>query len=316
MTPEVSLVIVSYKCKDQVIACIESVREHTHDASTEIIVVDNDSGDDTVRVLAERYPGIVLVPLEENIGFGRGCNEGANKAQGRYLLFLNPDATILPGAVDNLVAFAKRTPEALIWGGVTVNDSADMKIASCWRFPTLWSTFCISAGLPGLFPDSAIFNYEGYGGWDRRDEREVEIVSGCFFLIDMSLWRLLKGFDPDYFLYNEEADLCLRAIQNGAHPRICPEARVIHAGGGTSSLKSDRLVMLFKGKITFMTKHWPEWRLALGKLFLCAWPFSRLVAFSLANLVLRTPRIADKGRVWWEVWHRRKDWIGGYPAHE
>src|SRR5690606_28786133 len=136
-----------------------------------------------------------------NHGFAKGNNIAAARARGEYLLLLNPDTVVRDGAIDRLMAFAEREPRARIWGGRTLFADGSLNTSSCWRRMSLWNIFCRTAGLTGVFPRSALFNSEAYGGWDRGTERQVDIVSGCFFLIARADWKRLGGFDPVFAMY-------------------------------------------------------------------------------------------------------------------
>ena len=101
-------------------------------------------------------------------------------------------------------------------------------------------------------PNSALFNPEAFGGWDRSSVRNVDIVSGCFFLINRTLWDRLGGFDPAFFMYGEEADLCLRARKLGARPIVSPSATIVHYGGASTSSTLKQRMLLLKAKATLM----------------------------------------------------------------
>ena len=125
---------------------------------------------------------------------------------------------MLDGAIDKLVAFARRTPAAGIWGGRTLNADLSLNPMSVFGDQTLWSLFCRATGLTVAFRNSPLFNSEHYGGWARDSERDVEVVQGSFFLIPRRLWDELGGFDLSFVMYGEEADLCRRARARGAQP--------------------------------------------------------------------------------------------------
>ena len=188
------------------------------------------------------------------------------RPSGEFLLLLNPDTVLLDDAVEGILTFARNRPEARIWGGRTLFADGSLNPTSCWRDPTLWSLLCQITGLNKIFPGSELFNPEPYGNWDRSSEREVEMVTGCFFLIRREFWNELGGFDPDYFIYAEEADLCHRARLRGARPAVTPDVAIVHHGGGSQKQRGPRIVRLFRGKATFIRKHWsaPKRRVNLG----------------------------------------------------
>ena len=148
---------------------------------------------------------------------------------------------VLDGAIDRLLDFAKAQPEARIWGGRTFFGDMALNPTSCWRRMSLWNIFCRTTGLTRIFPKSGLFNSESFGGWDRSSERQVDIVSGCFFLMRRADWQAMGGFDDRFVMYGEEADLCLRAARTlGARPRVTPLARLIHYGGASEKVAADK----------------------------------------------------------------------------
>jgi len=312
--PAVSIIIVSYNCKRLILQCIDSICRETTRTDFEIIVVDNASVDGTPEALSQVFPQVRLVRLPENVGFGRGCNAGAAQAAGNWILLLNPDAIVLPDAIDRLLRFAQDHPDAGIWGGHIVNPDGSIANGSCWRFPSLWSTFCTVAGLARAFPRSDFFNRESYGGWQHDSIRQVDVICGCLLLISRTLWGRLEGFDPVYFMYSEEVDLCLRAQALGARPLVSPDVGVVHYVGGTQAVPTDRLVLRFKGQITYMLRHWSPWRRQLGKLLLLCLPLSRYLSFRLLASLPGGRKALPKAQAWRDVWHRRDVWLPGYPG--
>ena len=246
----------------------------------------------------------MALPAESNLA--------ASRARGEYLLLLNPDTLILDGAVDRLLAFARRRPEARIWGGRTLFADHSLNPASCWRRVSLWNIFCRSSGLTGLFPGSALFNSEAYGGWDRGSERQVDIITGCFLLIARRDWERLGGFDRTFFMYGEEADMCLRAARElGAAPRVTPEAAIVHYGGASERVRADKMVRLLSAKSELVRRHVPAWQRPLALALFRLWPLSRRAALSvLARAGIR--RGGESREVWQEVWTRRAEWQDGF----
>lgn len=306
-SPRVSILVISYNTRELTLDCLRSVQVETT-VPHEVIVVDNVSSDGSAAAIAAAFPGLTLLAESENHGFAKGNNIAASRARGEYILLLNPDTVVLDHAIDHLVAFAEQNPEARIWGGRTRFADGSLNPSSCWRKMGLWAIFCRSTGLTGLFPRSEVFNPEAYGGWDRGSERQVDIVSGCFFLIRRADWEALGGFDPTFFMYGEEADLCLRAAREmKARPRVTPSATIIHHGGASEKVRTDKMVRLLAAKSTLIRRHYPRWLQPTAQWGFRLWPWSRALAFS----VLR--READNARVWKEVWNRRGEWRDGFP---
>lgn len=311
--PELSILIVSYNTREMTLEAIRSARAETR-TPHEIIVIDNASSDGSAEAIAEAFPDVRLMAETENHGFARANNLAAREAQGRYLLLLNPDTVVLDGAIDRLLAFAKARPEARIWGGQTLFADGSLNPTSCWGDMTPWSLFCRTAGLTQLFPDSVWINPETYGRWRRDTERQVDIVTGCFLLMEKAFWERLGGFDETFVMYGEEVDLCLRARAHGARPRFTPEARIVHYAGASQSVHPDKMVRVMRGKATLIERHMQGMRLALGRTFFRAWPWTRMVGFGLAARLSGSERQRETARHWREVWSRRGEWHEGWQG--
>jgi hypothetical protein len=158
----------------------------------EMIVVDNASPDGSAAAIAaafppETHPNLHFMAETENHGFAKANNIAARHARGDYILLLNPDTVVLNAAIDKLVAFAEATPQARIWGGRTLFGDRSLNPTNCWRRMSLWGLACQVLGVNSILRGSERFNPEGYGGWKRDRVRAVDIVTGCFFLIDRAV---------------------------------------------------------------------------------------------------------------------------------
>jgi GT2 family glycosyltransferase len=314
--PVVSVLVISYNTRDMTLECLRSL-EATTRTPHEVIVLDNASSDGSADAIAatfppEECPHIRLIRSEKNLGFAGGNNAAALHASGCYILLLNPDTVVLEGAVDNLLAFAREVPHAKIWGGRTLFPDGRLNPSSCWQRMTLWNVFCRTSGLASLFPNSRLFNPESYPGWDRDSVRAVDLVTGCLLLIERDFWNELGGFDLDYFMYGEEADLCMRAQKAGAGPYITPEATIVHYGEASMPERSEKMSLLLKGKIELAKRHFPNWQRPLGIGLLRLWPLTRVVTCRIGRLVSKNPNIEKAHDLWSAVWARRTFWSDGY----
>ena len=303
--PALTIIVVSYNTREMTLDCLRSVRDQTR-TPHEVIVVDNASADGSAEAIAAEFPYLRLMAETKNHGFARANNLAAKHARGEHLLLLNPDTVVLDGAVDRLLAFARANPEAKIWGGRTLNADMTLNPTSCWRRMTLWNVFCRTSGLSGVFSGSERFNGEAYGGWKRDTVREVDIITGCFLMIPRDFWRALGGFDLTYFMYGEEADLCLRAARLGARPLFTPDAEIIHYDGASDTVRTDRMVRVLRAKAQVIRDHFPGHLRPAGLTLFRFWPFSRWLAASVAGP-------APRARRWGEIWERRAEWQAGFP---
>jgi len=311
--PDLSVLVVSYNTRTITIDCLASLRDHAAGVDYELIVVDNASSDGSAAAISAAHPKACLIQLDENIGFGRANNLAARKARGRYLLLLNPDTVVRENAIQALLSFAKELPKARIWGGRTLFADGRLNPTSCWRAASLWTMICQALGLSRVFQNSALFNPETYGGWRRDTVREVDIVTGCFLLIERAFWEELRGFDPEYFIYGEEADLCLRARRLGARPAMTPAAEIVHLGGASEPARSSKLIRLFKGKVTLMRKHWSESAQMAGMALFRLTVLIRVICYGLGARLTGREGLVRQAADWGDVWLARSEWLRGYP---
>jgi len=305
--PDVSVVIVSYNTSELTRRCLRRLEEsRTEDVRFDITVVDNASADDSADDIARDFPDVRLIRLTENVGWGRAINRGAVASTGTYVLALNPDADPVGPTVATLFRFAQRHPEHRIYTARTLHADGTDDMYCCWGLPTLRGYLGFATGLSSAFPNSSWTNPEGLPGYDRLSVREVPAVSGCCMLVERRLFNRLGGFDPVYFLYSDDIDLCTRAVELGARPVVVPEAAVVHVGGASSSSEGQRIKIL-RGKATYVRRHWsrPRARIALG--LLAAGVGLRAVGKAVLG------RDRARGVDWATVWRERRVWTAGWP---
>ena len=124
--------------------------------------------------------------------------------------------------------------------------------------------------------------------------------------------RRLGGFDAKFFMYGEEADLCLRAAQLGARPLVTPDATIVHYGGASERVRSEMMIKLLAGKAELIKRHWPATTQRLGLVLLSLWPWTRAVALGLAGRMLSRPGLAEQAATWRTIWGARERWRYGY----
>jgi N-acetylglucosaminyl-diphospho-decaprenol L-rhamnosyltransferase len=305
--PNVSILVVSYNTKELTLACLESIRRTAGDVAHEVLVVDNASQDGSAAAIARGFPEVTCIELQENTGFARANNLAAQRARGRWLLLLNPDTLVLEGSLASLLAFAAAHPETRIFGGRTLFPDGTLNPTSCWRAPNAWSMFCLGSGLASLLRRHPWFDPESMGAWARDSEREVDIVSGCLLLIRRDLWESLGGFDEGFFMYGEDFDLCLRARRAGERCRISPRAVVIHYGGASERIRSQKMVSLFRTRARLYGKHASPLLARFGVAMLDLWALSRFLAFTVLAGIGRD-RARESRAAWGSIWARRDEW--------
>jgi GT2 family glycosyltransferase len=303
--------LVNWNTRDMTLECLRSIYAETTETHFEVIVVDNGSHDGSAEMIGREFPQVRLMAEPVNHGFAHATNLQAAHARGEKLLLLNTDTVVLGGAIDQLLAFSRRRPEAKIWGGRTLFADGTLNPSSCWGKMTPWSLFCSAMCLTALFPQNALFNPISYGNWQRDDEREVDVVTGCLFMIKRDFWRELDGFDPAFFMYGEEADLCARARARGARPMITPLATIVHYDGGSSSSRAGKLIYLYGAMVGLIDRHFsPFWRTPSRWLLFLA-VVNRSACYSIVGWLNRSAAQIASGKEWTAVWKRRAEWQNG-----
>ena len=230
--PELSVVLVSYRCAGHLRQCLAGLHANRADVDLEVLVIDNASGDSTPDVAATA-PGVTLVRRPTNDGFAVAANVGLRRARGGAVLVLNPDTVVPRGTLRACLDELWAHPEV---GVLTprVLDATGRLDPRCHRgFPTAWSSFCFLSRLDRLLPGPAT------GGYLKRylpesEPADVDAVSGAFMLMPMHALRQVGGFDQQFFMYAEDIDLCVRFRHAGFTVRYWPGAHVVHVGGGSS----------------------------------------------------------------------------------
>jgi len=293
---EVSVCIVNYNTKERLKECLDSLYSQTRNIDYEVIVVDNNSADGSVEMLKQLYPGTILISNRLNLGFGQANNQAIEQSQGEYLLFLNPDTRLLTDVISTLRDFLQAHPKAGAVGCRLLNPDGSLQ-TSGYRFPTLVQALGNLFMLNRVLPYQFLRGYFGpvlgkiWGQFDPHDRlREVDYVTGACLMVRRKALQEIGYFDPAFFLYFEEKDLCLRLKRAGWQIYFTPEASVIHYLGGASKLCPEiSLYHRYRSMVYFFQKHY-RWQ--TGVLLRCILIMGSLfrMALALANSLIQPRR--------------------------
>ncbi len=231
-TPEVSIVIVSYRCADLLEECLQSLEVNQVDVDMDVEVVDNASGDGTAD-MARRFPWVTTTELDENVGFARANNVAMDRARGRSVLVLNPDTVLPAGSLRACLDELWRDPSVGLLTPRLVDRQGRLDRRCHRGFPTLWSSFCYFTTLDRMFRNKGSLRYT-LGHIPDDQATDVEAVSGAFMLMPAAAMRRVGGFDEQFFMYAEDMDLSLRFIEAGYRVRYWPGVDVVHVGAGSN----------------------------------------------------------------------------------
>jgi GT2 family glycosyltransferase len=248
----ISIIIINWNSGVQLRACISSIIRYAHASVNHITVIDNGSEDGS-DVGLEDFSNFTLIRANTNLGFGKACNLGAVNANGKYILFLNPDAAVYTSTLLRAEAFMEDPVNSRVGiCGVQLQDEAGNISRSCARFPTVASFLANAVGLDKLLTNRGHLMKE----WDHAENRQVDHVIGAFFMVRREVFEALQGFDEQFFLYLEDLDFSLRAHQAGWQSVYLADVQAFHAGGGTSKqIKARRLFYSLRSRMLYAFKH-------------------------------------------------------------
>lgn len=248
----IDIVVVNWNAGELLEQCLSSIDINSDGQVSSIIVVDNGSKDGSAKCV-QAHSAVRLIKAEENLGFGVACNIGAKFGSAKFVLFLNPDARILPGTLTKTVEFMNGQNASKIGiCGVQLLDN-DFKVSrTCSRLPSVKNISSASIGLDRIIPHWGMRMAE----WDHADSRKVGQVMGAYFLIRRDLFEHLHGFDERFFVYFEEVDLSNRCAGEGWASWFLADAQAIHYGGGSSEkVKARRLFYSLRSRLQYARKH-------------------------------------------------------------
>ena len=262
--PLVSVLIVSYNVKEHLLQCLEALRTNT-DVPTELVIVDNASSDGSGDAVAEAYPGAILLRESKNHGFGRAANIGLERCTGRFVLLLHPDVTVDSGCVGRLADFLLTRQDAGAIGPLLrfPNGKVD---ADCRRsFPVPSTLFYRTVGLSRLFPRSARFGRHNMGHMPDNEVHEMDAGSAACLMFRKTAVDRVGFFDPRYFMYGEDLDLCYRLKLGGWKIFYTPSATAVHnKGAAVVQAHGKMLFQEHRAMWAYHSKHHAEGLSAFG----------------------------------------------------
>ena len=232
-TFDVSVIIVSFNTREVLRQCLQSVLADASGLKAEIIVVDNASTDGSPEMVEQDFPQVIVVRSQINLGFGEGNNVALRMARGRYFVLLNSDAFFVKGSLPLAIRHMDENPAVGLGGCRLIGRDGESQPSSrC--FHTVLGDLIVLTGLAAKYPKSKFF-----GSFDRTWANEhqpapVDWVPGAFTILRPSALATVGYFDPAFFLYYEEVDLCRRMKDAGIPVWYWPDIVVIHIGGESS----------------------------------------------------------------------------------
>ena len=253
-----SILIVNWNTRDDLRACLASLRATCSDLSHEVIVVDNASDDGSSDMVRAEFPTATLLALDENTGYAAGNNRAYEAAQGEFVWLLNPDTVVLPDAARTLLDFLEAHPRCGAVASLLEDARTGQPQQSCRRFPSPRALWCEATGLARFFPRSRFLNGYRYGEWHHRTTRRVAQPMASSLLLRRSAIEASGGlFDLQFPIFFNDVDLCWRIIHRGWHIWYCADARVRHKGGaGTSQRRRAMIAESHRSLLAFYRQYY------------------------------------------------------------
>ncbi len=309
---KVSVIIVNYNVKYFLEVCLHSVLRACERLDAEVIVVDNNSADGSVELVAANFPTVKLIANTDNKGFSKANNQAVEIAQGEYVLFLNPDTVMPEDFLRTLTDYMDRHPEAGAVGPRLIDGKGVFAPDGKKSFPSLSVAIFKTMGINKLFPKSPYFNkyYAVHVG--ERETAEVDVLSGCCMMVRKTAMEEAGGaFDEDYFMYCEDVDLSYRIQKAGYKNIYYPETTLIHYKGESTKKATLSYVRIFnEALITFVKKHYSKQNATLFILFINIGIMLRAVMGAVKQLlkVLRMP-LFDALVMLATLWFMKEFWV-------
>ena len=276
LPPDLSIVIVNYNVRDMLRECLRSLGPDLARLRAEVFVVDNASADGSAEMVAAEFPWVVLIRSPRNRGYSAGNNLALRRASGRYVLLLNPDTKLPPGALVETVGYLEAHPGVGALGPKLVRADGSLDLACRRSFPSPEIAFFRLSGLARLFPRSPRFARYNLLHVDPDQAIDVDSVCGAFMLVRREAIQRVGLLDESFKMYGEDLDWAYRIKQAGWRIRYHPAVVVLHYKGQSSRQRPARSLLAFYHAMhVFYGKHYAPTRPA---------PFNALVHATIAAM--------------------------------
>jgi len=250
---QLSVIILNYNVRFFLEQCVLSVEKALSTIDGEIIVIDNNSSDDSCAMMKALFPNIKLIENKENLGFPKGNNIGVVHAKGEYICILNPDTVVAEDTFSKILSTKNWQLNTGIIGCKLIDGTGNFLPESKRGIPTPWVAFTKIFGLYKLFPKSSWFNQYYAQQLSANESGKVDILVGAFMVMKRELYAEIGGFDENCFMYSDDIDLSYMVLQKGKYNYYCPETLVIHYKG-ESTVRDEKYLKRFQEAMQFFYK--------------------------------------------------------------
>jgi GT2 family glycosyltransferase len=296
-----AIVIVNYNTREFLRRCLASISESD---GVEIIVIDNDSSDGSAEMVRSRFPQVTLHAKKVNVGYGAAANEAIAECDADYILLLNSDTVLQADTAQALQRYMDQYPHAAIVGPRLSNLDGTLQ-PSCYPNPTPFNLFLEESLLGRLVAYIPGLRAQYLRTWRHDQKRVVPWVLGAALAIRRNAFLAVGGFDPEFFMYFEEIDLCYRLRAQGWQIHFAPATTIVHAGGASTSQQYAKMqYRFFRSTQLFYRRHYARWWLALLRLMMIPILLARLVRDGVRHTRIHNDAEREKSRATLQVRYR------------
>jgi GT2 family glycosyltransferase len=298
--PTVSVVIISYNTRQMTLDCLRTLYADLGDLSAEVFLVDNASGDGSAAAVRASYPAVRLIENAVNVGFGAANNQAMRLASGQFIMLLNSDAFLKPGATRALLQYLNDQAAVGVVGPKLLNVDNSVQ-QSCYRFPSPGQCWRENLWISALFGDHPALG--DYHHWAHDRDRDVEWIVGACMMLRREVFEKVGGFDERFFMYAEETDWQRRIRDAGWAIAFTPSAQVTHLGGASGAKEKARVNRhFFESLDHYERKHHGMLGLFSLRAAMVLGCFVRSVGWAVVLVLVPARRQAAKAKVRMHSW--------------
>ncbi len=310
--PKLSISLVNTNNRELLRACLQSLFTQEHGVEFETILVDNISNDGSAEMVATEFPQVQLIRNTQRKGFAMNHNQAIRASRGDFILVLNEDTIVRPGALKAMCDFLETHDDTGAVGCRLENPDGTLQ-RSCYKFPSPTRSIAENLLLVAAFPNNSLWG--DYRAWAHDAVRYVDFVSGAAIMVRRKVIETTGLLDEGFFIYAEETDWCRRMHKDGWKVAFTPEGTIVHYGGQSSVAIKDRQFCEFtRNQLRFIKKHHGALGGVIYRLSMLMGAVVRLTVWG--GIALVAPKRREKTRQTLHLWWRILRWHLGLGPHE
>ncbi|WP_025847887.1 glycosyltransferase family 2 protein [Paenibacillus ehimensis] len=254
---DLSIIILNYNTRELTLNCLKSIHLSQTTYTYEVILIDNNSMDNSVEAIRKAFPSVHLICNDVNVGYSKANNQGMRVAKGRYVLLLNSDTVIQQDTLHTMIQFMEQDENIGAAGCKVVLPDGTLDKACRRGFPTPSASFYYAFGFSKLFPDNPRFNQYQLTHLDQDKDYPVDCLVGAFMMVRREAIDQVGMLDEQFFMYGEDIDWCYRIKQGGWNIYYYPYTQITHYKGASSRRKPFKIIYEFhRAMYLFHQKHY------------------------------------------------------------